>query len=80
MGWGAVFGLVQGTARRNLLAHGLVFGTSVWAMSYVGLVPMGLYKPPWAYPAPEVAFDISYHVVYGVAVAASYGVLDGEPA
>jgi hypothetical protein len=66
--WGAVFGLVQGTARRNLLSHGLIFGAGVWAMSYVQLVPMGFYKRPWDYPAPDVAFDISYHVVYGVAL------------
>jgi uncharacterized membrane protein YagU involved in acid resistance len=76
--WGAVFGLTRGTARRNPLAHGLLFGTGVWAMSYVELVPAGLYKPPWEYPAREVAFDISYHLVYGVAVAASYELLDRE--
>jgi hypothetical protein len=70
--WGAVYGLVQGSVRANPLAHGLVFGSGVWAMSYVELVPMGLYEPPWRYPAQTVAKDISYHLVYGVGVAAAY--------
>lgn len=75
--WGAAFGLVQGTARRDPIAHGLLFGTGVWAMSYVQLVPMGLYKPPWKYPASELALDVSYHVVYGAALGAAYAALDG---
>lgn len=28
---------------------------------------MGLYDPPCKYPASEGAFDVSYHVIHGVA-------------
>ncbi len=47
-------------------------GTAVWAMSYVKLVPMGLYEPPWRYAPMELAMDLSYHLVYRVGVAAGY--------
>jgi hypothetical protein len=75
-GWGGVYGLVQGTVRANPLLHGLLFGPSVWGMSYAQLVPMGLYEPPWAYPAKTVAKDLSYHLVYGLGVAAAFDTLD----
>lgn len=75
-GWGVVYGLIQGTIRANPVAQGLAFGTGVWAMSYVQLVPMGLYEPPWAYPARTLAKDLSYHLAYGLGVATGYRALD----
>jgi hypothetical protein len=76
-GWGAVYGLVAGSARKPQgLRGGAVFGTTVWLMSYVQLVPMGLYQPPWKYPPKGLALDLSYHLVYGVGVAGAYRVLD----
>jgi uncharacterized membrane protein YagU involved in acid resistance len=74
--WGAVYGLVQGTVHANPLLHGLLFGTSVWGLSYAQLVPMGIYEPPWTYPAKTVAKDLSYHLVYGLGVAAAFDTLD----
>jgi hypothetical protein len=47
-GWGAVYGLAQGTMHARTLRHACCFGTGVWAMSYVELLPMGLYEPPWS--------------------------------
>lgn len=73
--WGAVYGLVAGTLGRSRLRDGLLFGTAVWVMSYVQLVPMGLYEPPWKYPANELAMDLSYHLVYGAGVAGGYRIL-----
>jgi uncharacterized membrane protein YagU involved in acid resistance len=73
---GAVYGLVQGTIRANPLAHGLVFGGGVWALSYAQLVPMGIYEPPWRHPAKSLAVDLSYHLVYGVGVAGAYEALE----
>ncbi len=73
--WGAVYGLVQGTVRAHPLGHGLLFGTGVWAASYAELVPMGLYEPPWEYPPTTLLKDLSYHLVYGTAVAAAYEAL-----
>jgi hypothetical protein len=74
--WGGVYGLVQGTVRANPLLNGLLCGAGVWGASYAQLVPMGLYEPPWEYPAKIVAKDLSYHLVYGLGVAAAYEALD----
>jgi hypothetical protein len=71
-GWGVAYGLLQGTVRANPLVHGALFGTGVWAASYLQLVPMGIYEPPWEYPPETLALDLSYHLVYGVATAAAY--------
>jgi len=40
------------------------------------LVPIGLSKVPWEYPAKDSALDLSYHLVYGAGVAGAYRVLD----
>jgi hypothetical protein len=77
-GWGALFGLVEGSKARRPLVDGLVFGTGVWAFSYATLVPMGIYRPPTEYPPAELAIDWSYHAVYGAAVAAAYRAIPGS--
>jgi hypothetical protein len=75
-GWGTVFGLAAASVRRPPgVRAGAVFGSTVWLMSYVQLVPMGLYELPWKYPAKDVAMDLSYHLVYGTSVAGAYRVL-----
>jgi uncharacterized membrane protein YagU involved in acid resistance len=75
--WGAAYGIVQGTLRAHPLVHGLVFGSGVWAMAYVQLVPMGIYEPPWKYPVRTLAEDLSHHLVYGLGVAGAYHVVAG---
>jgi hypothetical protein len=74
--WGGVYGLVQETTLGRPTRTGLLFGAGVWGASYIALVPMGIYEPPWRYPAATVAFDATYHLVYGEAVAAAYAVFD----
>jgi hypothetical protein len=73
---GGMYGLVHGTLRRRPTVDGPLFGLGVWAQSYATLVPMGLYKPPWAYPAKTIAKDISYHLVYGAGTAAGYKLVE----
>jgi uncharacterized membrane protein YagU involved in acid resistance len=76
-GWGAVYGLAVGSVRRSPgLTAGAAFGTVVWLMSYVQLVPMGLYDPPWKTPPQELALDLSYHLVYGTGVASAYRLIN----
>jgi len=76
-GWGSVYGLAAGSARKPQgLRSGAAFGSIVWVMSYVQLVPMGLYRPPWKYPPKDLAMDLSYHLVYGFGVASAYRVLN----
>jgi hypothetical protein len=73
--WGAFYGVAAGKAQRDPVAGGLAFGTGVWGTSYAELVPLGVYQPPWKYPAKEIALDLSYHLVYGLAVAGAYAAL-----
>jgi hypothetical protein len=77
-GWGAVYGLAQGTLHAPTMRHGVLFGTLVWAMSYVQLVPMGLYQLPWKYPPKDIAMEVGYHLAYGLGVAGTFRVLDGR--
>jgi hypothetical protein len=72
---GGVYGLVQGKVPAKPALSGPLFGLGVWAQSYATLVPMGLYKPPWQYPAKSIAKDVSYHLVYGAGTAAGYQLL-----
>jgi uncharacterized membrane protein YagU involved in acid resistance len=76
--WGAFYGVAAGAAKPDPVGGGLAFGAGVWGASYAELVPLGVYKPPWKYPAKELAVDLSYHVVYGLAVAAAYAALDSD--
>jgi hypothetical protein len=77
-GWGALYGIAQGSVDAAPLRHGLLFGTAVWAMSYVQLVPMGLYEPPWKYAPKEIATEVSYHLAYGLGVASAFRLLDAR--
>jgi hypothetical protein len=74
--WGALYGLTQGSDPGPALRRGLLFGTGVWTMSYLILVPMGLYQPPWMYGPKQLALDVSYHLVYGAGVGGGYAALD----
>jgi hypothetical protein len=76
IGWGAVYSVIA--ARRAsdpLLLAGVELGTGVWTASYVQLVPLGIYQPPWKYPVKTIALDLSYHLVYGISVAGAYAAL-----
>jgi hypothetical protein len=76
--WGVPYGLwSRGHRSARPLPAGAVFGASVWGMSYVQLVPMGLYEPPWRYPVKELALDLSYHLVYGTGTAFAFALLPG---
>ncbi len=78
-GWGTVYGLAAGRAGSAPgLTAGAAFGTMVWLMSYVQLVPMGLYDPPWKMAPQELALDLSYHLVYGTGVASAYRLLNRD--
>jgi hypothetical protein len=76
IGWGTFYGLGAGRTRPDPVVGGLVFGTGVWGAAYAELVPLGIYEPPWKYPKKELALDLSYHLVYGLAVAGAYAALD----
>ncbi len=73
--WGAVYGLTAGVDKAPALPRGLAFGASVWGVSLIQLPAMKLAPPVWRYPPVELALDVSYHLVYGTAVAGAYAAL-----
>ncbi|MGE0026334.1 MAG: hypothetical protein AB7O78_16105 [Thermoleophilia bacterium] len=73
--WGAVYGLLRGSGVVHGARGGLAFGAAVWGMSYVELVPMGLYEPPWEYPPGQLAPEAGYHLAYGLGTAAGFSML-----
>ncbi len=77
-GWGAIYRLAQGSLHAPTTSPRLVFCTDVWAMSYVQLVPMGLYQPPWKYPPKDIAMEVGYHLVYGLGVASAFRAVDSR--
>lgn len=73
--WGALYGVVQSSLHARPGRHGLLFGALVWGASLLHLPAMKLAPPVWEYPPTELALDVSYHLVYGVAVAGAYAKL-----
>ena len=73
-GWGAAYALTDGLPV-SWAPRGLGFGTLVWGASLLELPAMKLAPPVWEYPPQELVLDVSYHLVYGVAVAAAYRAL-----
>lgn len=71
-GWGAAYGIVEGSLRRPRVSHGIAFGLVVWAVSLVELPAIGVAPPPREYPPQELALDASYHLVYGLGVGAAF--------
>ncbi len=76
LSWGPLYGIVQASLRPGSGKHGLAFGTAVWGASLVQLPAMGLAPPVWEMSPQTIALDLSYHLVYGLGVAAGYAAID----
>ncbi len=74
--WGVAYGLLAGRTAPDALSGAALLGGGLWGASYAELVPLGIYEPPWRYPPQELALDLSYHLVYGAAVAGVYAALE----
>jgi hypothetical protein len=77
MGWGAAYGVLAGSLPVRKVRYGLLWGSVVWASSYVLLPAIGLYKPIWEYDATTLAKDLGVHLVYGLTTATAFRVLAG---
>lgn len=75
---GVLYTLARGDLARAPVGSGLIFGTLVWAASYVQLVPLGIYEPPWTYDAKTLSTDLSYHLAFGVGVSSIARVVRSE--
>ena len=68
---GAQYGIVAESVRTPRVRYGLAFGATVWAGDYVILPAAKLYEPIWDYDAKTLVNDLSAHLVYGLATAAT---------
>lgn len=73
--WGALYGILAGSARRPRIVYGLPFGAVVWASGYIVLPAGKLYKPIWEYDAETLASDLTAHLGYGAGTAATFWLL-----
>ena len=76
LGWAVAYAAVaSSTPARPAPASGIAFGSLVWASDYVVLPLAKVYKPIWEYDARTLADDLSAHLLYGVATAATFRLL-----
>ena len=73
--WGAMHGILVGSTSENRVSYGLATGTGAWVASYAVLASARLYKPMWEYSATTLAKDLSAHLVFGLATAATFRAL-----
>ena len=56
-------------------ASGIVFGSIVWATSYVVLPLVKLYKPIWEYDGKTLAKDLIAYLTFGLGTGAAFRLL-----
>ena len=54
---------------------GIVFGSIVWATSYVVLPLVKLYKPIWEYDGKTLAKDLIAYLTFGLGTGAAFRLL-----
>lgn len=82
-GYGAAMGLAYGALARGVVRprvwSGVVFGTGVWAASYLGWLPlMNMRAAATREPAGRNAMTIASHLVWGGALGGLTGFLMGR--
>jgi hypothetical protein len=75
---GVGYGLIAG-CRKPSVWYGLPFGAAVWGSGYVVLPLLGVYEPIWKYDVETLEKDLSAHLVFGTATAATFWLLAVVP-
>jgi hypothetical protein len=66
--WGLVYAAVAGRTGRRPLWRGLSFGTLLWGIGMLGLLPLlRVSRPAWRSSATENALNVTAHLAYGLA-------------
>ncbi len=73
---GALFGAVANQLPPPRVVSGIVYGLTVWSVSYLALLPaLGILRPATQHPAERNLLMIAAHVVWGASVGAIVDVL-----
>jgi hypothetical protein len=76
LGWGALYGLVAGSAARiPNPAYGVALGAAAFTTSYAVLGSAKVYRPIWDYDVTTLAKDLRGHLVFGLGTAAVFAAL-----
>jgi hypothetical protein len=74
--WGLPFGLLAGSRRSgSLVREGVALAIGVWGASRTEMTAMQIAPPPWQDPPKTLATDVGFHLVYGLAAAATFEIL-----
>ncbi len=74
--WGALYGIVTRSRTASSPADGLLLGPVAWGTAYALLGSAGIYEPIWRYDKETLAKDLGAHVVFGVATAGAYRLVE----
>jgi len=74
--WGVFFAVMQSTLKLPHLVHGTIFGVLVGVVADTLLPAMRLQRDPRTNPVPTNLMHMGAHVVYGVATATVYRILN----
>jgi hypothetical protein len=75
IGWGVQYGAVAALSGKRPVVRAIALGPIAWAAGYVVLPLAGVYRSVWDYDARTLAKDLSAHLVYGTATAATFAAL-----
>jgi hypothetical protein len=73
--WGALYGVLAGSARAPHAVYGAPFGALVWAGDYAALPQAGLYEQIWKYDRKTLSVDLGAHVAYGTGTAVAFWIV-----
>jgi hypothetical protein len=75
-GWGAAFGVLQGSFRLPTLLAGLLFGALVGSVADTIMPRLGLQVPPSDRPRALTMAYMGYHLIYGLTVGLVWSILN----
>ncbi len=75
-GWGALFAVLQSSFTPPPLIHGSLFGAMVGVVADTVMPRLGLQNPPSRNPGQINVMHMAAHVVFGIATALTYQILN----
>ncbi|CAN5223931.1 hypothetical protein BH24ACT1_BH24ACT1_05230 [soil metagenome] len=76
--WGALYGVARRSRPGSFPVDGLLLGPVAWGTAYALLGAAGIYEPMWRYNKETLAKDLVAHLVFGVATAGAYRVMERD--